>query len=261
MEYYIYIYLDLDNVPFYIGKGKDDRYFVSKHLGKHLGKLNSNLFLKRKIRKVGKDNVKIQFIKENLTEQEAFCLERFWIKLIGRRDQGKGPLCNLTDGGEGISGNIRSEELRQHLSKVVKEAWKRKGGHSKESKRKMIEARTGMKRSEETKKKISISVIERFHKSRGHSEKAKQKIGDANRGRVRGPLSKEIRQKISTSNLGKNLGKPGYWTGKKMSKEAKEKMGGPRKPLGPKSEETRQKMKAAQQRRRNKERKFNGDNK
>jgi hypothetical protein len=40
----------------------------------------------------------------NITEIEAFKNEIEYIKYIGRYKLGKGPLCNHTDGGEGISG-------------------------------------------------------------------------------------------------------------------------------------------------------------
>lgn len=110
------MYLDTDNVPFYIGKGKDNRYYIKEHLHKNV----VNRLLKNKIRKVGVANIKIHFLHRNLTEKEAFYWEKYWIKYIGRRDKKEGSLCNLTDGGEGPSGFMHSNETKQKLSKINK---------------------------------------------------------------------------------------------------------------------------------------------
>ncbi|KKM07134.1 hypothetical protein LCGC14_1736930 [marine sediment metagenome] len=114
VKYYIYMYLDPANVPFYIGKGQGDRYLISKHL------TITNRLLRNKIRKVGVTNVKIHFLHENLTEKEAFSWERYWIKYIGRRDLKEGTLCNLTDGGEGTSGHTHTEESKQKMSEALR---------------------------------------------------------------------------------------------------------------------------------------------
>lgn len=131
------MYLDQDNIPFYVGKGKNVRYYVSAHLGKRC----PNLFLKNKIRKISVENVKIQFLHKNLTEEGAFRQERYWIKYYGRRDLGTGTLCNLTDGGEGSTGHVCSDEAKLKMSENNR--WKGKPGpmanklHSKTTKEKM----------------------------------------------------------------------------------------------------------------------------
>jgi len=43
-------------------------------------------------------------VRENLSEDEAFTVEVALIAAIGRQDLGRGPLLNLTDGGEGATG-------------------------------------------------------------------------------------------------------------------------------------------------------------
>jgi hypothetical protein len=93
-RFYVYMYLDIDNVPFYIGKGQGKRYQVHRHLGKN----ESNRFLKNKINKIGKENVKIHFLHKDLIEKTAFYWENYWIRYIGRRNKGEGSLTNLTDG-------------------------------------------------------------------------------------------------------------------------------------------------------------------
>lgn len=114
MEYYIYMYLDLGDVPFYVGKGKGARFYSRLHLH------GPNKFLANKIRKVGVDNIKIHFLHRNLTEEEAFQFEIFYIELYGRRDLGTGTLCNLTNGGEGSSGLVHSDETRRKIGRSNK---------------------------------------------------------------------------------------------------------------------------------------------
>lgn len=50
----------------------------------------------------------VVILQECLREWEAFAIERATIKKFGRKDLGTGPLLNLTDGGEGPSGYIKT---------------------------------------------------------------------------------------------------------------------------------------------------------
>ncbi|KKK52572.1 hypothetical protein LCGC14_3103540 [marine sediment metagenome] len=156
------MYLDFDNVPFYIGKGKGQRYKISNHLYKN----NTNTFLIRKIKKVSADNIKVHFLHENLTEDEAVYWERYWIKYIGRRDLKEGTLCNLTDGGEGSTGRICSKETKQKISaSLVGEKSPMYGTHiSVEHRRKLCEINKGENHpmygrvhSKEARRKMSLA--------------------------------------------------------------------------------------------------------
>jgi hypothetical protein len=97
--YYVYAYLRENNTPYYIGKGRDYRAY-DHHNSVH----------------VPKDNSRIEFIAKNLSEQEAFVLEKDLIQLYGRKDLGTGILRNLTDGGEGSSGRKFTEESKKKIS-------------------------------------------------------------------------------------------------------------------------------------------------
>ena len=55
MHYYTYAYLREDRTPYYIGKGKEDR-----------------IYSKQKNIKPPKDKSRILYLKQNLTEEEAF---------------------------------------------------------------------------------------------------------------------------------------------------------------------------------------------
>ena len=161
-SYYVYAYLrsrDSDRglrlSPYYIGKGCKDRAFST-------------------IRSIPrpKDRSFIVFLEEGLTESEAFALEKYAIALYGRLDKGAGALWNMTDGGEGSSGLIMSEETKRKIAKtltgrkrprsVTEKIVKSREGyqHSDETKKKMSKTRTGKKRqphTPESKLKISQS--------------------------------------------------------------------------------------------------------
>jgi len=99
-DFYTYAYLREDRTPYYIGKGKDDRAYR-----KGKGQIRPP-----------KDKSRIIILKQNLSEEEAFQHEKYMIKVFGRKDIRTGILYNRTDGGEGTSGAIRSEETRKKLS-------------------------------------------------------------------------------------------------------------------------------------------------
>ena len=98
--YYTYAYLREDKTPYYIGKGSGGRVYK-----KGKGEV-----------KPPKDKSRIILLKQNLTEEEAFKHERYMIAVFGRKDNGTGILRNLTDGGDGVSGRIVTEEHRKKLS-------------------------------------------------------------------------------------------------------------------------------------------------
>lgn len=117
-SYYVYLYLKPDGTPFYVGKGKGDRWKAhlveaSKKATKDKNRLKINTI--KKILKQGQEPI-VKFVDTNISEDQAFELECFLISEIGRIDLGTGTLTNLTDGGEGQSGYVYSEERRKELS-------------------------------------------------------------------------------------------------------------------------------------------------
>ena len=105
-KYYVYMYLREDGTPYYVGKGTGYRAYS-----------------KDRTIKPPKDLSRIIFHAQNLTEEEAFAIEIEQIKKYGRVNNNTGILRNLTDGGEGSSGNIVSEETRAKLSANIKKAY------------------------------------------------------------------------------------------------------------------------------------------
>ena len=152
MQYYTYAYLREDRTPYYIGKGKGNRvYWRSK-----------------KDIKPPKDKSRIIFLKQNLTEQEAFKHEIYMIAVFGRKDLGTGILRNRSNGGEGPSGAIRSEE---HKAKIVASNTRRV--LSEETKRKLSELKKGIPKSEEHKAKMSAAK-KGIPKSEEHKAKMRE---------------------------------------------------------------------------------------
>ena len=82
-KYYTYAYLRKDRTPYYIGKGCGRRIYEKR---------------KNEIRPP-KDRSRIIYLKQNLTEEEAFEHEIYMISVFGRKDIGTGILCNKTIGG------------------------------------------------------------------------------------------------------------------------------------------------------------------
>lgn len=106
-----------NGVPCYIGKGSGRRYAHHAKLGpKHYNKHLASIY-----RKAGDVPVPVTLIAEGLTEDEAFALEIKLIAEIGRKDQGKGPLANWTDGGEGLSNP--PPETRAKMAAGISAAW------------------------------------------------------------------------------------------------------------------------------------------
>jgi len=101
-QFYVYLHRKAtNNEIFYVGKGKDYRAWNKQHRSKYW------------IRIVNKYGLIVELYKTNLTENEAFDLEKELIKNLGKKN-----LCNLTDGGEGMSGFSKpwTEEQRQNAS-------------------------------------------------------------------------------------------------------------------------------------------------
>lgn len=122
-NHYVYHLIDPRNgIPFYVGKGKDDRMHDHEKMVMRGIIPNNNSFLFRKINKIKKMGMVVIYkkIAEHLSDEKALQTEVTEIKRLGRFNQGKGPLCNLTDGGEGNSGKIIREETKIKMSKVAR---------------------------------------------------------------------------------------------------------------------------------------------
>ena len=179
-RFYTYAYLRKDRTPYYIGKGTGKRAY-QKHIF-------FNIPLKERI----------IFLKQNLTEEEAFKHEIYMISILGRKDLGTGILINRTNGGDGSSGFTHSEESKRKMSEDRKGKFSGKNNpmygvslkgenhhfygksHSEETKRKMSEKRKGKKPydiTEESKRKMREAK-----KNKPLSEEHKKNMSEARKG-------------------------------------------------------------------------------
>jgi len=110
-RFYVYIlYRPWNMIPCYVGKGSGDRvYFHSRYVDTHYNK-----HLVAIIKKAGGE-IPHRVVFETDDELQAFAEEVRLIAAIGRSDLRLGPLCNLTNGGEGVSGWSPKEETRNKL--------------------------------------------------------------------------------------------------------------------------------------------------
>lgn len=147
-RFYVYVWIRGDtNEVFYVGKGSGNRYKDLDMRNKHF--LNI-------VKKIGKNNCIQEFLATNLTEPEAFELEKFYIAKY--RENGI-PLTNISNGGDGSSGwfeHATPEEQERH--------------------REVSKSFLGKRHSEETKEKMRQSALGRHILS----EEAKHRIGSAN---------------------------------------------------------------------------------
>lgn len=90
--------------------------YIHKRVSLNGGNPHGNSFLGNKIRKLYNDGGEILYtkIEENVNASRAAELEILKIREIGRHDLGRGPLCNLTDGGDGIV-NLTAEQIEKKL--------------------------------------------------------------------------------------------------------------------------------------------------
>jgi hypothetical protein len=181
--YYIYEHFREDtNEVFYVGKGtvkKTNPYGRSQERARR-----SDLW--KKI--VNKTDYEIRIVFENHSEDIVFNKEKELISKYGRKDLGLGPLVNFTDGGDGTSGAVRSEEF----------------------KRKVSEYHTNKEVSEKTKQLIRIKRADQLI-----TDEHRKNISEGLKGKTKGkpsPLKgikrpKEVGEKISKSKMGHEVTK------------------------------------------------------
>lgn len=105
MDFYVYLHRKkTTGEVFYVGKGSGDRAW---------NRQGRNEFWKKTVRKHG---YYVEIHSHGLQEWYAFELERDLICYYGRRQLGLGTLVNLSDGGEGPSGQVFSEDFKKQCS-------------------------------------------------------------------------------------------------------------------------------------------------
>jgi hypothetical protein len=153
---YVYRHIRVDkNEPFYIGIGND------KHFRRARQKIRRN---KIWYDIVNKTEFETEILIDNISWEDACKKEKEFILLYGRIDKKNGILANMTDGGNGTSGRIMSEEWRKNKSEMMKGNKLAKGyKHTEENLllfsklSKGNKHAVGVKHTDEVKKKISFA--------------------------------------------------------------------------------------------------------
>lgn len=174
----IYVGLDSFNNPKYLGSGK---------------------LLKRSINKYGKDNFKKITLETCSSKEELIEKEIYWIKELNSNDLNIG--YNLTSGGEGSFGYIKSKETRKKISETLKELYKDKNKHpsfgthhTKEARKKMSETRKelmkvrpdlGWNLTQESIDKMAQTLKDKYKEEghpmlgKTHNKKTKEKMSNS----------------------------------------------------------------------------------
>lgn len=119
---YIYGNIIFDYEPMYIGKGHNNRMNIHLQIAKStkITKFDNSKFIYKLKKLLLQEHTPIIIkIFDNLFEEEAFEVERFYIKWIGRQDLKTGYLYNLSDGGDGHSN--RSPETIKKISRIIQQ--------------------------------------------------------------------------------------------------------------------------------------------
>jgi hypothetical protein len=204
MYYYTYAYLREDKTPYYVGKGKGRRVYLKHQKGIS----------------VPKDKSRIIFLKQNLTEEEAFKHEIYMIAVFGRKDLGMGILHNRTNGGEGTGGRNISKEEREKSSQRMIDSNPMK---NKDIRKKVSDKLKGRKISKKsidkrnkTRKENGVSISEKHREIL--SNIMKKKIGEKNH-RFGKTHNQETKKLISDSKIGNtNVRGKKWWNDGQINK-------------------------------------------
>jgi hypothetical protein len=227
----VYLHRRLDtNDVFYVGIGaQSKRAYLKIGRNKHWHNI------------VNKFGYSIEITHDNIIWEEACSIEKYLISFYGRNDLSNGSLCNLTDGGDGVSKVIFTQERKdkirnkaigrklspEHIEKM-RQANKNKiisietreklvfnwlgKTHSESTRDKLRKANLGKKHSDETKEKMRLSKI-----GKKASEETKLKMSESRKGEKNPNFGRVFDEEIR-----KNMAKAQL--GRKHSDETKKKM-------------------------------------
>lgn len=196
--FYVYVYLRKDGTPYYVGKGNGRRAWMShryRNKGIHTP-----------------PNNRIQIIAHGLLEMESNILEKRLILKFGRKDQKTGILHNRTDGGEGVSGLVRSESQKQHSKRFGQLAKERNNKLAVENKHPFQNSQWHKSKEKSEVSKTTAKKLKyenRLGFQQGHAASA-GKIGGKIGGSISGKLAKNTVNVIFKDGSGKRISQSFY---------------------------------------------------
>ena len=206
MNYYVYMLIDpRTNKPFYVGKGKGNR--AKFHLKETL-ETTINIRKYNKIQSILKNGLepKIMYHAIELTEVDAYNTEASLIKQYGRKGYDThGILLNICEDNRppGNDNFITDNPGKRMKGKTYEELYgQEKATKLKESRKKTSSEREVKEITKSRMKKSALKKMENGYKMPSRkgikdSEETRLKKSLAHKGKIKGPLSDEIKQKIS----------------------------------------------------------------
>jgi hypothetical protein len=206
MNYYVYILIDpRTNKPFYVGKGKGNR--AKFHL-KETIETTINIRKYNKIQSILKNGLepKIVYHAIELTEVDAYNAEANLIKQYGRKGYDThGILLNICEDNRppGNDNFITDNPGKRMKGKTYEELYgQEKATKLKESRKKTSSDREVKEITKSRMKESALKKMENGYKMPSRkgikdSDETRLKKSLAHKGKIKGPLSDEIKQKIS----------------------------------------------------------------
>jgi hypothetical protein len=207
-DFYCYVLFRLDGSPFYVGKGRRNRWLVHEKEAKHGRSHKDHIILQ--IKEQGRDVPKVK-VAHGLSHDQAVSVEIAMIAAIGRGADG--PLVNLTDGGDGM--HDATGEIGRKISKA--KTGVKTGPRPRDFVERQAAAFRGKKlppmseRRREQNRKMMLEVwstpegrakrADAGMKGRTHTEETKEKMREAALSRP--PVSDASRAKMSATRRGK----------------------------------------------------------
>ena len=183
-----YVYCWTGPTGAYVGKGRGGR--AAQHLSLAAkGRTTCPKFYSA-LRRYGPDAFSLTYLATALTEAEALRDEMLAIYL-------REPEYNLTAGGEGASGAIRSQETRAKLSRALLGRPK-----SPAHRDKMSSAQTGRKHTQEARVRISDALCQRSPEVRARAAAANMKFSAETRAEALGLIAAGLSQRAAGRQIG-----------------------------------------------------------
>lgn len=151
--FYIYLIYNQITEKIYVGKSEDpeQRFSIHKTVAKGDPKLykGRQFYIHKAMKKYGEENFFMKVVDQAELEEDIFYKEKYWVSYLKKLNF---KLYNLTDGGEGPTGLIHSEESKRKMSQNHEYKYGLNHplygiGHSQETKNKMSKLAKEEKRS------------------------------------------------------------------------------------------------------------------
>ena len=211
----IYKITNIVNGKFYIGSSKYINYRLDEHKQYLRGGYHINPKLQNAWNKYGENKFIFEILEEtNDDQQTLFDKENHYLSILKPYERNIGyNICQKAEGGDNFTHNPRKEEIRNVLSKLSSGEKNFMFGkiHSKENKKKMKQKAIG---------RYTLNCfIERYGNEKGNKKFQDRRLMLSNRkinysydnkmtGKKRGPMSEEIKKRISERKHHLNIIRP-----------------------------------------------------